>query len=492
MKARFALIALLAVIVMLLGACAQPTPQVIEKVVTQVVTQEKVVEKPVEKIIEKPVEKVVQQTVVVQAPTKAPARKIVSWFQYDQGNVDPKSDERVGNQYLRDAIPVFNKAFDGKWIWENQYTPWEKLGAKLVAAVQVKAEVPDLIEMGGSYVTSFYKNGVVQDLTEWAKAQKWYAEMDASALRNCSGPDGKLYCIPTANRPSQVFVWKDRYPNGFPKTTDEWLKEGERLKKEGKYAMTFFGSTAFNGNGAARAVYQTIGSFGGGYDDGNGKIKLNTPENVAAVAWLREMVQSGYVPEIAFAGGFQEEQAFMDSSAGAIPTGLFGYRYINPLTAPSGKKYEKKTQDDMLDAIAAGDVYLAPMPAGPGKKPGCGTGIAALAIPVGAKNPEGAKEFINWTLSAEQNPAYVVGPGCGLPVLKSISALPQFQAPFYKQAVAVASASDCKVIWTSVVNTPAAETAIMNAVYKLIKTDPKADIAAELKKAEEEYNKTVK
>ena len=152
----------------------------------------------------------------------------------------------------------------------------------------------------------------------------------------------------------QVFVWKDRYPNGFPKTTDEWLKEGERLKKEGKYALTFFGSTAFNGNGADRARVQTIVSFGGGYDDGNGKFKLNTPENVAAVALLREMVQKGYVPEIAFAGGFQEEQAFMDSSAGAIPTGLFGYRYMNPLTAPSGKKYEKKTQDDMLDAIDGG------------------------------------------------------------------------------------------------------------------------------------------
>ncbi len=110
---------------------------------------------------------------------------------------------------------------------------------------------------------------------------------------------------------------------------------------------------------------------------------------------------------------------------------------MNPLTAPSGKKYEKKNQDDMLDAIAAGDVYLAPMPAAPGKKPGCDTGIAALAIPAGAKNPEGAKEFINWTLSPEHNPAYVVGPGGGLPVLKSIAALPQFQTPFYKQAVAV-------------------------------------------------------
>ena len=29
----------------------------------------------------------------------------------------------------------------------------------------------------------------------------------------------------------------------------------------------------------------------------------------------------------------------------------------------------------------------------------------------------------------------------------------------------------------------------MNAVYKLIKTDPKADIATELQKAEDEFNK---
>ncbi len=32
----------------------------------------------------------------------------------------------------------------------------------------------------------------------------------------------------------------------------------------------------------------------------------------------------------------------------------------------------------------------------------------------------------------------------------------------------------------------------MNAVYKLIKTDPNADIAAELQKAQDEFNKTVK
>lgn len=483
MKARYTLIAVLAIIVMLLGACAQPAPQV----VVQTVEVEKKVVETVEVAKEVVVTKEVEK--IVQATPSPEAKPILTWFQYDQGNVDPKSDERVGNEYLRQAIPVFNKAFEGKWVWDNQFTPWDRLVAKLVAAVLAGAEVPDIVEAGNTQVNVFYNNGAVQDLTDWAKAQKWYGEMDASALELCTGPDGKLYCVPMALRPSTVYVWKDRYPNGFPKTTDEWLKEGERLKAEGKYALTFFGSTAFNGNGAARAVFQNFVSFGGGYDDGNGKLKLNTPENVAAVAFLREMVQKGYVPDIAFAGGFQEEEAFKDSSAGAFPTGLFGYRYVNPLTAPSGKKYEKKTQDDMLDAIAAGDVYLAPHPAGPGQKPGCGAGLSALYIPTGALNVEGAKEFINWILSPEQNPAYVLGPGAGIPVLKSVQATEQFQAPFYQQAAKVVAASHCVDIWPTVIDATAGEEAVMNAVYKLIKTDPTADIAAELQKAQDEFNK---
>ena len=482
------LVGALVVASLVLTACAAPTPQVI----VQTVQVEKVVEKPVEKIVEKPVEKVVEKTVVVQAPTPVPPKKLITWFQYDQGNVDPKSDERVGNEYLRKTIPVFNKEFAGKWVWENQFTPWDRLPAKLVAAVQTKAEVPDIVEMGSQQVNLFYKNGAVQDLTEWAKAQKWYSEMDPSALQLCTGPDGKLYCIPMALRPSVVYVWKDRFPNGFPKTTDQFLAEGERLKKEGKYAMTFFGSTAFNGSGAERAVWSTIVSFGGNYDDGNGRLKLNTPENVAAIAWLREMVQRGYVPEIAFAGGFQEEEAFKDSSAGSFPTGLFGYRYVNPLTAPSGKKYEKKNEQDMLDAIAAGDVILAPMPAPEGRKHGCGAGVTGLAIPTGAKNVEAAHDFINWLLSPQQNPAYVLGPGAGFPVLKSILATEQFKHPFYQQAAKVVEASECRFVYPTVVDAKSASTAIMNAVYKLIKTDPKADIAAELQKAQDEFNKTVK
>jgi multiple sugar transport system substrate-binding protein len=478
-KSIFSLIALVMVFSMVLGACT-PTEVIREVEVTKQVEVVKEVVKEVEKEVQ------VEVQVTVAAPV--PAKTFVTWFQYDEGNVDPQSDEKVGNEWLRQTMPQFNKAFEGKWTWDNQFTPWDRMASKLVAAVMAGAEVPDVMEVSDGNLNLYYQNGTLQDITDWAKAQSWYGELDASAIAMCTGPDGKLYCVPMVLRPSVVYVWKDRFPNGFPNTMDEWLVEGERLKGEGNYAMTFFGSTAFDGNGAGRAVYLVVSSFGGSYDDGNGKLALNTPENVAAIAWLREMVQKGYVPEIAFAGGFQEEQAFMDNSAGAFPTGLFGYRYLNPLTAPNGTQYDKKNENDMFDALAAGDIYLAPMPAGPGGIHGCGASSAGLGIPVGAQNVEAAYDFINWLLTPEQNPAYVLGPGAGFPVIKSTQATEQFQAPLYTQAAEAVSVSTCAPPYPTITDTTAASRLIMGAVYKLIKTDPTADIATELQKAQDEFN----
>ena len=312
--------------------------------------------------------------------------------------------------------------------------------------------------------------------------------MDAAALAACTGPDGSLYCIPVAERPHLVYVWKDRFPNGYPKTPEEFITEAERLKAEGLYAITFFGSTDFAGDGAGRAVWTTVSSFGGKFDDGQGNMTLNTPENVAAIEFLRNIVQSGYVPEIAFAGGFQEENAFKDASAGSFPTGLFGYRYVNPLTAPNGTAYSKGNEEDMLDAIAAGDVFLSPFIAAEGQTPGCDVAVAGFGIPVGAKNPEAAYDYINWVLSPEQNADFVLRPGGGFPALKSIRASEDFQTPFYKEAAEVLSNSACSPWFGSLERGNEAKDMIMKVVYKLIKEDPAADIATELQKVQDEYN----
>lgn len=427
-------------------------------------------------------------------PTEEPAppaevMDVYTWFQYDQDNEDPASDERVGNEWLRASIPQFDAAFEGKWKWNNQFKAWDKMTPEIVAAVIAGAEVPDIIETGGAQIITFVNNGALMDLTDWAKEQSWFADLTESALLSCTGPDGKLYCVPTAERPHLTYVWADHYPDGYPTTPEQFLIEAERLKSEGVYAWTYFGSTAYNGSGAGRGIWALIASFGGTYDDGAGNMLLNTDENVAALEFLRETVVKGYNPETVFAGGFVEEDSFKDSSAAAIPTGLFGYRYINPLTAPDGTKYEKGSSEDMLDAIADGQVVMRPMFAPEGMTPSCNTDMQGVAIPVGATNVEGAYDFINWIMENEETYIdYVLGPGAGFPSLKSAQEHPDLQLPFYQQAAIATSGSVCRNYMGSLERPAEASELIMNTIYKLIKEDQSLDLYTELTAAQEEYN----
>src|SRR4051812_32997305 len=174
------------------------------------------------------------------------AKDFVTWYQFDQNNQDPASDEHVGNDYLRKSIPAFNEQFKGKWNWINQPKAFDKMTTELIAAVQAGGDVPDVMHIGTSDLLSFVQNGAVQDLTDWAKAQPWYADVDPNALAVCQGPDGKLYCIPVAQTPQIVFVWKDRFPNGYPTTPEDFMVQAEKLKAAGHDAITFMGSTDYS------------------------------------------------------------------------------------------------------------------------------------------------------------------------------------------------------------------------------------------------------
>lgn len=467
---------ILAVFASSLFACAAPT------------------ETPVAPVVDNPtavVEKATEAPTAMPEPTEVvmEMQDFVTWFQYDEKNEDPASDERVGNAYLKKSIPEFNADFAGKWNWVNVPKAWDKMTAELVAAVIAGGDVPDMVELGGQQTITYINNGALMDITDWMKAQPWFSDLEPSALAACTGPDGQIYCVPTAERPHLTYVWADRYPNGYPTTPEQFLVEAERLKGEGVYAWTYFGSTAYGGSGSGRMLFALISSFGGGYDDGAGNMQLNTPENIAAISFLRDTVAKGYQPETVFAGGFVEEDSFKDSSAGAIPTGLFGYRYINPLTAPDGTKYEKGNENDMLDAIAAGDVVMRPMFAPEGNTPGCNLDIQGYGIPAGAKNPEATYDFINWVMGdMARNIEYVIGPGAGFPTLKSAQSDPAMQTPFYKEAAGAINASFCKN-WAGSLERPSeAAEMVMNTVYKLIKEDPSLDIATELQKTQDEYN----
>jgi multiple sugar transport system substrate-binding protein len=82
----------------------------------------------------------------------------------------------------------------------------------------------------------------------------------------------------------------------------------------------------------------------------------------------------------------------------------------------------------------------------------------------------------------------VLRPGAGFPVLKTTEATEQFQTPFYKEAADALSRSVCHPWFGSLERVPEAQELTMGVLYKLIKEDPTADIAAELQKVQDEYN----
>lgn len=432
------------------------------------------------------------------AATAAPqARNFVTWYQYDDKNEDPKNDEAVGNAYLRKTIPVFNKEFEGKWRWANQPQQWQRMTASLVAAVQAGGDVPDLMHTGASDLPVFLKNGTVQDLTDWIKAQPWFKDLDSSAVNACTGPDGRIYCVPVAMQPQLVFYWKDHFPGGYPKTADEFMKQADELKKKNVFAITYFGSTAFNGDATTRYFWTVISSFGGAYDDGKGNLALNTPANVKAVEFMRDVVAKGYSSDSVFLGDFKEEEDLkaLDPNkpvAASFPTGIFGYRYIQPVKAPSGKQYGTDFDPNggpMLDAIAAGDMQIAPMfTGGDAKSPSCNLGVSSFVIPKGARNVDGAKAYLNWIMEPRNGIEWVQKPGGGFPVSKTFLQDKAFDTPFYKQAAA-ATSGICKPWSGSLLRTEDAKKIIATAIFDLIKgKDAKGDIAARLGAADREYN----
>jgi len=292
-------------------------------------------------------------------------------------------------------------------------------------------------------------------------------------------------CVPISESPWLTYYWTELYKDGFPKTPEALIEAGKALKADSKFALTYWGNTAFDGEAAGRYFYQTVASFGGSYDDGAGKMKLNTPENIKAIEFMREVVKNELSNESVFAGNFEEEAAFKDGTAGAFPTGFFiAVRYLNPLKSPAGKEYA-----NIEAAVNDKAIGLAPFVASESNKPGCSLDLFGFVVPRTAANVDGAKAYINWVMDPKNTIDWITSAGGGFPTGAALRQDATFQTELYKQSQAVSETSACKPWFGSLRRIPEAKKIITTTIYDLLKTKPDADIAAELTKAEEEYNK---
>jgi multiple sugar transport system substrate-binding protein len=229
--------------------------------------------------------------------------------------------------------------------------------------------------------------------------------------------------------------------------------------------------------------YSLIKSFGGEIADKDGRAVWANPQAVAAISFVRDLFVNKYAPAVALAPGFDDEEPFKRGDAAAIIAGSWSYVFLNPLTAPDGNKFDKKS-GSLASAYDAGKAGFAPPLAKSGSKPYSVVLSTAWAIPKGAANVEAAKAFINFQMTSARIAKFALAYG-GLPSLTSSLEDKGFQTPYWK---AVAQyLKDYAVPAPTLVQYDKGLILLGDTINRLM-TDPSKDILTELKAAQDEYN----
>lgn len=413
---------------------------------------------------------------VVGVNAQGKVEPITLWTKFNDQNPQNSQDK-----WLADALADYTAKTGNKVT--NVVQPYDQINTKLNTAVQAKGEVPDVSYVDTQNIPFFVKGGALTDLTAFVKGASWFKDVDAGALAACTGPDGKIYCVPTSIAGVTVYYWKDYYPNGFPATAQDLLAAAKDLKakKPDKFAVTM---KASEGISMQMTWFPLITSAGGTIaDPKTGKATWANDKTVEVVKWAREIFGNKYAPEIDLASGFDDETPFIKGDAGAFLAGSWSYVYLNPLVAPDGTKFPEDSTS-VQKAFDAGKLDFAPPLSWAGGKPVSMITGTGYSIPLGAKNVDGAKAFINYSMQTQQNAAYAVAYGA-LPALTSSLSDTALQTPYWK-AVA-------KNQQSYAANPPALTdydkgvAALTNTINKLI-TDPSLDIMKELQAAQDNYN----
>lgn len=407
---------------------------------------------------------------------------LVLWTKFnDQNTTDPNSQDKWVAQALKD--------FTAKTGWGVSHIvqPYDQINSKLNLAVQSKASVPDASYIDTQNLPFFIKNGTLQDITAYVKAAPWFKDITPGALATCTGPDGKIYCVPTSLAGASTYYWKDAYPNGFPRTAQELLAASREIKKKDakKFGVTFKGS---EGISLQVTWYPLITSAGGQIaDPATGKATWANDKVAKVVEWGRTIFSEKLAPEVALAPGFDDETPFMNGDAAGFLAGSWSYVYLNPLVAPDGTKFDFKDAS-VAKAAEAGKLGFAPPLAWEGGKPALMVTGTAYAIPVGAKNAKLAQAWIDFQLGAGENAKFASAYG-GIPTLNEALKDAAFQTPYWK---AIATN-----LTTYANNAPALTdydkgiAALTDTINKLL-VDPSLDIMKELQTSQDNYNAGLK
>ncbi len=381
MKKLFPLL-ILALMLGLLAACAQPTPEVR--------VEEKVVEKTV--IVEKPVEKVVKETVVVEKEVEVektvevikPGETIVFWSTENQ----PARAERTQE--------IINRFTEQTGIGVELVLVDENAIDSLMAANQAAGTMPDVVFFPLDFAAAWYAQGVLDADAATAVVQDLDpATFSEGALGLVKTQGGKYMAVPSDGWGQLLIYRKDLFDElGLepPTDFDKILAAAKALKEAGYIGIMagtdpgqVFTQQSFEHFALANGVQLT---------DAEGNVTLNTPQMVEALAFYTDLMKN-YGPGDTATYWLQARAAYFAGEAGMViwsPFILDEMAGLRDSVLPNCPE----CKEDL--AYLAKNSGVIPAFAGPSGAPAQYGQVSYMGITTNAKT-DAAKEFVKYWLT---------------------------------------------------------------------------------------------
>ncbi len=314
------------------------------------------------------------------APTAQPTGKIVLWgWSFDvfqtPGLIDAFKEEYPGI----DVEIVTYKAGD---TYQN-----------LQLAVTAGQGAPDVVQLENSHLAQFVDLGGLADITDkvtpYLDKENKFKWVDAQK-------DGKYYAMPWDSGPVVMYYRRDVFKQAGlspdPKDVDKLVSTWDGYLDVCKTVKEKTGKSCFSlskANNDARLYEIALWQQGLGYYDANGKVTVDSPENVATLEKLGEFWKAGVT---------SEEQAWTDP----------WYAELSSKDKSVASIVEASWLGVFLKSWIAGDTSglwgVARMPAFKDGEPrAANDGGSTLAITAQSQNKEAAWAFIQFMLGREDN-----------------------------------------------------------------------------------------
>ena len=352
------------------------------------------------------------------------------------------------------------------WIqWGDNPQQIQTLFDKYTAATGIKVEVtaplevdkilpaltgsepPDVLVLsGGDLVKSYYKEGLVDDLTGAIKSGNIdLTDFFEAPLKQCQVGD-KILCLPWGSDMYALFWNKDLFeaagldPNTPPATLEQLAEFSDKLTKVGADGkLEQIGFLPDQGWGHSELYINMFGGFW--YNDDGTQITANTQPVIDALKWEQQFYTKYGVDNVmAFSSGWAD--AYMSGDYPFYTGKLAMYVDGEWMTGPN---FISKFKPEASYGVAP-----FPPPADHPERANTGVASGTVAvIPSGAANKEASAKLLAWMMT----PAIVAEEFCfnaNLPTSKKAAEDPCFTSnPKFKVFMDLMAGVNAKVVVTT-------------------------------------------